>query len=62
MPGLLSAGYRCPATARRPVDELVDNIGMPGVPLSLRDHVHKDLVQCHLTLAARPPRYLARRV
>src|SRR6266550_2783770 len=42
--------------AGRAVDELADDIGLPGVPVGLGDHVDQDLVQRHLAAALRPPR------
>src|SRR5689334_24646696 len=41
--------------AGRAVDELADDIGLPGVPVGLGDHVDQDLVQGHLAAALRPP-------
>jgi hypothetical protein len=44
------------AQADRAVDELADDVGLPGVPVGLGDHVDQDLVQRHLAAVLRPPR------
>src|SRR5580658_910924 len=45
-----------------PVDEFPDNVGLPGVPVGLGDHVHQDPVQRDLTAPFLPPRHVADRV
>jgi NAD(P)-dependent dehydrogenase (short-subunit alcohol dehydrogenase family) len=44
------------------VDQLPDDIGMPGVPVGFGDHVHQDPAQRHISPALRPPRHVAGRV
>jgi DNA-binding MarR family transcriptional regulator/GNAT superfamily N-acetyltransferase len=43
------------------VDELADEVGVPGVPVGLGHHVHQDLVQRDLTVVS-PPGHVANRV
>jgi len=40
------------------IDEFPHQIGVPCVPMGLRDHVHEDPVQCHLTPFWRLPRHV----
>jgi dipeptidase E len=47
------------AQADRAVDELADDVGLPGVPVGLGDHVDQDLVQRHLAAVLRPPWHVA---
>src|SRR5581483_6485704 len=44
------------AQARGAVDELADDVGLPGVPVGLGDHVNQDLVQRHRAPLIGPPR------
>ena len=47
----------------RTVDQLADDVGLPGVPIGLGDHVDENPVQCHRPLLlGRPPGHLADRV
>src|SRR4051794_32170027 len=41
----------------RAVGELPDDVGVPGVPLRLGDHVHEHLVQGRVPALLRPPRH-----
>jgi len=45
-----------------PIDEFTDEIGMPGVPVGLGDHVHEDLMERHLSAVGWPPRHVADRI
>ena len=49
-PGLVADGHVVVVRPHPdgPVDELADDVRVPGVPVGLGDHVHQDLVQCHL--------------
>jgi len=40
------------------VDQLPDNIFVPGVPIGLGDHVYQDPLQCHLAPIGRPPEHV----
>ena len=63
-PGLVARSHVVVAfpQAGGAVDELADDVGLPGVPVGLGDHVDQDLVQRHLAPALRPPRHMTDRV
>src|SRR6202022_186622 len=44
------------------VDELADDVGLPGMPVGLGDHVDQDLVERHLAPVIRPPRHMTDRI